>query len=80
VAARLPEFEVGETAGCIYCSGTAEPEQDGDVLYFTCTACGNSFGHRRARQQAPSCAAGLALPEPVPASQVFIGSISRRPE
>jgi hypothetical protein len=76
---RPPEFTVEESTGCIYCSGLAEPEQDGDVLYFTCTACGNSFGYRRVQQQDPVCAAGLVLPEPAPAGQVFIGSISRRP-
>lgn len=57
-----------ESTGCIYCPGVAEPEQDGDVVYFACPDCGGEFGHRKAERGA-FCAAGLpvavAAPEPV---------------
>jgi hypothetical protein len=77
-----PEPVVEGSTGCIYCPGTAEPEQDGDLLFFACPDCGNEFGYRRVQQDGPVCAAGLpvAVAEPVPAP-VFLGAvISRRPE
>lgn len=85
-------FEAG--TGCLYCSGTAEPEQEGDVIYFACPACGGTFGYRRVVQSAPVCAAGLTIavdpaqPPGVLSAEsgsdrrsVFLGSvIKRRPE
>jgi predicted RNA-binding Zn-ribbon protein involved in translation (DUF1610 family) len=61
----LPEPLAEESVGCIYCPGTAEPEQDGDVVYFVCPDCGNAFGYRKAGSGA-FCAAGLPVPAPEP--------------
>lgn len=45
------------------CSGTAEPEQDGDVEWLECVVCGYGFDHvRLTADRAPSddvCAAGI---------------------
>lgn len=75
----LPEQLTEESTGCIYCPGVAEPEQDGDVVYFACPECGGEFGHRRAEQGA-FCAAGL--PVPVAPEPVLIATTItvRRPE
>lgn len=83
---RPPEpafFE--KSASCPQCGGVAEPEQDGDVVYFACSDedCGAEFGHRRAVQPGPVCAAGLPVEvrEPAAAAPVFLGTtITRRPE
>jgi len=84
-----------EGTGCIFCDGTAEPEQDGDVVYFACPKCGNEFGYRKAERGA-FCAAGLPVAIRVDPAQppgvvtidtgveqrkVFLGvTIKRRPE
>jgi hypothetical protein len=89
-----PEPFFGESVTCPYCGGTAEPEQDSDVIFFACPDCGGEFGYRRAVQSAPTCAAGLTLvtdpaqPPGVIALEsgsdrrsVFLGDvIRRRPE
>jgi hypothetical protein len=88
-----PAFFEGSTE-CPYCGGEAEPEQDGDVIFFACTACDGEFGYRRAVQAAPVCAAGLVIadgPAQPPGvmtvesgsdrRSVFLGDvIRRRPE
>lgn len=78
----LPELQVEEQRECPQCSGAAEPEQAGDVLFFECPQCGAEFGYERVLQ-GPVCAAGFTLSGPVapPASPVFLGTtILRRPE
>lgn len=73
----LPE-PLAENAGCPYCGGVAEPEQDGDVLYFACPGCGGEFGYRKVTSGA-FCAAGLPVAEPGP--PVIATTITtRRPE
>lgn len=66
---------------CIYCrGGFAEPEQDGDVVYFACPECGGEFGHRKAERGA-FCAAGLPVAVPAePGLPVIATTIKRRPE
>ena len=72
-----PEALLEESTGCLYCGEKAEPEQDGDVVFFACTGCGGTFGHRKVTSGA-FCAAGLPVAEPEPA---FIATtIKRRPE
>lgn len=47
------------------CGGTAEPEQDGDHLYFECTRCGYAAGYHKAEQptlaanQSGHCSVGV---------------------
>lgn len=53
-----PDFS--ESAECPSCGHHAEPEQDGDVLYWACD-CGFEFGHARVTQPEESCAAGIPL-------------------
>lgn len=66
---------------CIYCrGGFAEPEQDGDVVYFVCPECGGEFGHRKA-ERGTFCAAGLPVARPAdPGPPVIAVTIKRRPE
>lgn len=52
------DAEVEEGRLCPGCGCTAEPEQDGDVLYFACD-CGFEFGHHRAEAPDPSCQLGI---------------------
>lgn len=84
-----------EGTGCPYCGGWAEPEQDGDVVFFACLKCEGEFGHRKAERGA-FCAAGLPVAVRVDPAQlpgvvtidtgaeqrkVFLGvTIKRRPE
>jgi hypothetical protein len=72
-----------------------EPEEDGDVRYWACTACGSETSYVRVRQPANTCQLGLkiqtdpSLPPGVAALEVegsngrhhfFIGDIPiRRP-
>lgn len=75
----LPE-QMAESTGCLYCAGIAEPEQDGDVVYFACPECEGEFGHRKVTSGA-FCAAGLPVPAPEPGPPVIATTISmRRPE
>jgi hypothetical protein len=91
----VPELTVEPAVTCIYCQTPgAEPEQDGDFIYYACAECGGEFGYRRAVQEVPLCAAGLEIR--VDAAQppgvlslesggqrasVFLGNvIKRRPE
>ena len=54
-----PECAAGNT------HPTAEPEQDGDHTFYTCTACGYQFGYRRlpvgvmAANNAEGCPVGI---------------------
>ena len=49
----------GECAECPSCGSRAEPEQDGDVLYWACE-CGFEFGYEVEKQE-ETCAAGIEL-------------------
>lgn len=75
---------------CLQVQPSAQPETDGDLLYYACP-CGYEFGYQQVRQGEGTCAAGL--PESVrhavsfaPAQDqqagqpVFIGTIGRRPQ
>ncbi len=54
-----PEF--AECAECPSCGDRAQPEQDGDLVYWAC-GCGQEFGYRRVVQsQEGTCAAGIDL-------------------
>lgn len=75
--------EVEEGHLCISCGRMAEPEQDGDVLYFACS-CGFESGYRRVAAADPSCQ--LGVPEDVrrqasvPLPGPVLVTIGRRPE
>lgn len=64
---------------CIYCGATAEPEQDGDAVYFACPECEGVFGYRKIRSGA-FCAAGLPAPASAPEPVLIATTIMRRPE
>ena len=65
---------------CPYCGATAEPEQDGDVVYFACPSCGGEFGHRKV-DRGTFCAAGLPVATAVPQPVLIAATIAvRRPE
>jgi hypothetical protein len=69
-----------ESTGCIYCGGIAEPEQDGDVVYFVCRSCEGEFGHHKAGR-GTFCAAGLPVAVPEPEPVLIATTITvRRPE
>lgn len=78
------DLEVTDAVRCTACGGRAEPEQDGDLVYYACE-CGFEFGYRRVEQQ-DTCAAGLPLamvaanarpPRHRPDGPVFVGGIGR---
>lgn len=76
---RPPEPAIEETTGCIYCSRTAELEQDGGFAYFVCGTCSGEFGYRRIISDVPLCAAGLPIRAGAAQSQpVFLGSVIKR--
>ena len=57
-----PEPLAAESVLCVICqAGIAEPEQEGDLLFFTCPECGSLFGYRQAEPSGPVCAAGLPV-------------------
>jgi hypothetical protein len=75
------------------CRGRAEPEQDGDHLYFECITCGYAFGFTRSEtvlHPANTCAVGVpedvrrAASQPMTnalrASAPPLLSIGRRPD
>lgn len=73
------EPQLEEARPCPQCGALAEPDQDGNVRFFSCPECCAEFGYRRAVQGGGMCAAGIvplrdmiAVPVPV--------SVSRRPE
>ena len=69
-----------EGTPCIYCrGGFAEPEQDGDAVYFVCPECEGEFGYRKAAR-GEFCAAGLPVAGPAPGPPVIAATIRRRPE
>jgi hypothetical protein len=74
----LPEPLAREGTGCVYCDGFAEPEQDGDVVYFVCPKCEGEFGHRKV--SGTFCAAGLPVLAAEPGPPVIATTIRRRPE
>lgn len=78
-----PEPLVEESLECIVCRrAKAEPDQDGDLLYYTCPECGSSFGYQHIVPDGPVCAAGLPLAVSPPEDRaVFLGpTILRRPQ
>jgi hypothetical protein len=58
---RPPEPLVEQGAPCPYCGAAAEPEQEGDTLFYACPRCEGAFGYRRVQQPGPVCAAGLTI-------------------
>jgi len=60
------------------CTGQGEPEQDGDVRFYACVACGGEFGYQRVQQDGATCQLGLRVVAE-PAGPTFIGQIGRRP-
>lgn len=70
-----------EGTPCVYCrGGFAEPEQDGDVVYFVCPECCGEFGYRKAERGA-FCAAGLPVAVAAPEPVLIAATITvRRPE
>lgn len=76
------------------CRGRAEPEQDGDHLYFECVDCGYAFGFTRSetvlQQPAGTCSVGIpedvrrAASQPMTNALAASGppllSIGRRPD
>jgi hypothetical protein len=73
-----PEPLAEEGTPCIYCrGGFAEPEQDGDVVYFACPECGGEFGHHKAARGS-FCAAGLPVAVPAPGPPVIATTITMR--
>lgn len=78
----LPELRLEGQYACPQCDAAAEPEQDGDVMFFACPRCGAEFGYQRVLR-GPVCAAGYTTGEPAAqaAAPVFLGTtILRRPE
>ncbi len=74
-----PEL-AGAGASCPYCGGAAEPEQDGDVVYFACPGCDGEFGYRKA-ERGTFCAAGLPVAVAAPEPVLIAATITvRRPE
>jgi hypothetical protein len=68
-------------ASCVYCGfPEAEPEQDGQVGYFSCPECGGDFGYHPLAQDGPLCPAGLPIQVPEERPAVFLGIPVRRPE
>lgn len=47
------------------CSGVAEPEQDGEHLYFQCQECGMEFGWSKVPNPTSDPTCQLGLPEDV---------------
>jgi rubredoxin len=65
---------------CPDCGGPAEPEEDAETRYWSCTLCEYEFGWERLAT-ADTCSIGVpaALQATGPAT-VFIERIGRRPE
>ena len=42
------------------CEGLAFPEQDGETLYWACSACGYEFGWQQQAQTEGSCSLGIS--------------------
>jgi hypothetical protein len=75
-----------ETYSCRVCGGAMEPEEDGNLHYFSCTDCGFDEGWAFQKITTPGCQ--LGVPEdirrraqvPQAPEPVFLGtSIGRRP-
>ena len=59
---------VSDTKPCINCGKTAEPERDGDYLYFVCTDwdnCGTEFGYTRVAVVNDDDTCQVGIPESV---------------
>ena len=48
---------------CPQCGADAEPEEDGQILWFVCPDCGAEFGYQPVPLAGPLCAAGLSIRE-----------------
>jgi predicted RNA-binding Zn-ribbon protein involved in translation (DUF1610 family) len=46
---------------CPQCGTDAEPEEDGQILWFACPQCGAEFGYQPVPLAGPLCAAGLSI-------------------
>jgi len=77
----LPELSITADVACEYCGDRAELESDGESEYYVCSNCGGTFGFRGLRQDQGACGLGVpvALQQPAPPGQVFLG-IPRRPQ
>lgn len=51
-------MNIGEAKECPSCGDRAQPEQDGDLIYYAC-GCGHEFGYQRVAQQDSSCQLGV---------------------
>lgn len=78
-------MNVSESVTCPSCGDLAEPEQDGDLIYYPC-GCGFEFGYQRVpEQQDSSCQLGVPedirrAAQPAPeATSLPILQIGRRP-
>jgi hypothetical protein len=47
------------------CAGTAEPDKDGDHMYWTCGLCGSEFDYERVGQNPEAGACSIGVPESV---------------
>lgn len=73
------EPQLEESCECPQCGSRAEPEQDGNVLFFCCTECTAEFGYRKTADGGGMCAAGIVPLREMTAAPVPV-VISRRPE
>ena len=89
----MSEPLVAGSLPCPQCGADAEPEEDGQILWFACPDCDALFGYQPVPLAGPLCAAGLpvrvddAQPPGVMSLEsggerksVFLGSIGRRPQ
>lgn len=49
---------IEDAAECPSCGATAQPEQDGDVTYWSC-GCGYDWGYQAVPSTDPSCQLGI---------------------
>jgi hypothetical protein len=77
---------IGEAMECLSCGDRAQPEQDGDLIYYAC-GCGYEFGYQRvAQEQDNACQLGVpeeirrAASPPDPGPGLPLLQIGRRPE
>jgi hypothetical protein len=54
---------IGEARECPSCGDRAQPEQDGDLIYYAC-GCGHEFGYQRVQQEQDS-SCQLGVPEEI---------------
>ena len=57
----MSEPLVAGSLPCPQCGTDAEPEEDGQILWFACPQCGAEFGYQPVPLAGPVCAAGLSI-------------------